>query len=254
MSFPQAISQVFKNYANFNGRARRSEYWWFLLFSIMIEGLIWILAVIFGGRTIYGTLNALSFVLIASGVYALVTFLPSLAVFCRRLHDIGKPGTYILFGLLPVVGEILLLVWAFQDGQPWTNQYGPDPKNRGLASFSPAYSSWGTSPMISERMSFTPSTQSFPPSGKTCQHCGASVKREAVFCGNCGKDLRDFSGEDTGKAFSDFPSKKVCSYCGNPVAPNYIFCDSCGKRIINSNASIGIRDYGFTALTDMDID
>ena len=114
MSFGQAVSNCFTNYANFSGRARRSEYWYFTLFHFLINfavGLLRIPAV--------------------SSLVALALFIPSLAVGVRRLHDIGKSGWYILIALVPLVGAILLLVWECRDSDPGSNLYGPNPKGYG---------------------------------------------------------------------------------------------------------------------------
>ena len=67
--------------------------------------------------------------LIIYTLYGLVCLIPALAVGVRRLHDINKSGWNILIGLIPLVGSIILIVWAFTDGDRFTNQYGDDPKN-----------------------------------------------------------------------------------------------------------------------------
>ena len=121
MSFKQAVSSVFHNYANFSGRARRSEYWYFVLFNLIVGVVLGIIDAILGGDTLL--------VSVISGVYSLAVLVPSLAVCWRRLHDIGKSGANILWGCIPLVGVILLIVWYAKDTQPGENQYGPDPKN-----------------------------------------------------------------------------------------------------------------------------
>lgn len=136
MGFMEAVKHVFQNYANFNGRARRSEYWYFTLFNSMVMTVGYALGVALGlgglasmGDSSYnagitaGTL--VGFLLI---IYSLGSFIPSLAVTCRRLHDVGKSGAYILFLLVPMVGTIMLLIWELQDSMPGANQYGPYPK------------------------------------------------------------------------------------------------------------------------------
>ncbi len=117
---------VFNNYANFKGRARRSEYWFFVLgnFCLIIP---------FYAVTFFGVLNHNSLLSFGGGlVYlgvALLTFIPSLAVIVRRLHDINKSGWNYFWGLIPLVGAILLLVWLFTEGNRFDNNYGPDPKD-----------------------------------------------------------------------------------------------------------------------------
>lgn len=116
MSFVDAIKSVFTQYVGFTGRARRSEYWYFYLFNIIVTCVLSIL-----GRA------AQPFVYISS-IYSLAVLLPGIAVGVRRLHDIGKSGWFFLFNLIPIVGQILLIVWFCQDSQPGENAYGPNPK------------------------------------------------------------------------------------------------------------------------------
>jgi uncharacterized membrane protein YhaH (DUF805 family) len=123
---------VFDNYANFNGRARRSEFWWFRLCSgllLLIPYIIVIMASVNNFetnedlRTISTGLSASMSILV---LCALLLLIPSLAVAVRRLHDTGKSGWMLLLGIIPF-GGIALLVFYFQDGNRFTNQYGPDP-------------------------------------------------------------------------------------------------------------------------------
>ncbi|QMU73208.1 DUF805 domain-containing protein [Streptacidiphilus sp. P02-A3a] len=106
---------VLKNYAGFRGRARRREHWTFLLVHVVI------LLAVFG----IGVAVAVPFL---SSLYALVVLLPLLALCSRRLHDTGRSAGWIFIGLLPVIGQIVLLVFYAQDSQPGVNQYGPNPK------------------------------------------------------------------------------------------------------------------------------
>jgi uncharacterized membrane protein YhaH (DUF805 family) len=108
--------KVLKNYVVFQGRARRKEYWMFCLFSLIVTIVLAIL------QTIAGMPSVLT------GLYSLVTLLPSLAVAVRRLHDTGRSAWWILIGLIPLVGGIILLVFTCQDSQENDNQYGPNPK------------------------------------------------------------------------------------------------------------------------------
>ena len=118
MGFSEAVASVFKNYANFKGRARRSEYWFFVLFNMIASGLL----------TGISTASENSVFLILSGIYSLAVIIPTLAVIWRRLHDIGKSGASYFVALIPLVGAIILLVWLCKDSQPGDNQYGPNPK------------------------------------------------------------------------------------------------------------------------------
>ena len=120
MSFGEAISTCFSKYATFSGRARRSEYWYFTLFNLILSGVVSIFKI-----------------QILVTLVSLALLLPGLGVGVRRLHDIGKSGWYLLIGLIPVVGAILLIVWYCRDSDPGSNAYGPNPKgNAGAGSFS----------------------------------------------------------------------------------------------------------------------
>ena len=115
--------QALKKYATFEGRARRKEYWFFALFNFLA---ILILGFIDG---MAGTFSQEAEMGLFSGVYWLAIILPSIAVGVRRLHDIGKSGWWLLIGLIPLVGAIVLLVFAVFDSQRGDNQYGPNPKD-----------------------------------------------------------------------------------------------------------------------------
>ncbi len=107
MNFGQAISACLSKYATFTGRARRSEYWWFFLFEFLVMA---------AASTINDKL---------SGLVSLALLLPALAVGARRLHDIGKSGWWLLLSLVPVIGWIVLLVWAVQKSDRDANAFGP---------------------------------------------------------------------------------------------------------------------------------
>lgn len=117
-----------RKYAQFNGRARRAEYWQFTLLVVVIA----IVAAIAAGSVFHG----LSPDDLQAIVYAIVLVpfgIPSLAVSVRRLHDIDRSGWWMLVGLLPFVGGVAGFVAGIIDGTPGPNKYGPDPKGRGVA-------------------------------------------------------------------------------------------------------------------------
>lgn len=114
--------KVLKNYFNFSGRARRKEYWMFFLFNMLFIILAMILDNLLG-LTIEPAMYGWIYV-----IYALAVLFPSWAVVVRRLHDIGKSGWWILIGLIPIVGGIILLVWFCTEGDAGENEYGLDPK------------------------------------------------------------------------------------------------------------------------------
>ena len=124
MSFSESIQSVLSQYATFSGRARRSEYWYFVLFNILIGIVFGALIGLVGGQA--SALGSLLTTL--ESLISLALLIPSLAAIWRRLHDIGKSGATFFFILIPLVGWILLLIWLCQDSQPGENQYGPNPK------------------------------------------------------------------------------------------------------------------------------
>jgi len=117
---------VFENYANFSGRARRAEYWYFVLGQICVALPLYLISM--AGMMNGG--SALSIVGFAIyGLFILGTLIPTLAVSVRRLHDTNKSGWYYFIALIPAIGSIILLVWFLTDGDRFRNNYGEDPKN-----------------------------------------------------------------------------------------------------------------------------
>jgi uncharacterized membrane protein YhaH (DUF805 family) len=115
---------VLQKYTVFSGRARRKEYWMFVLVNFFI--IIALEIVMF----ILGSMDD-NLMLIGSGLlslYGLYIFLPTLAVAVRRLHDVGKSGWWYFIALVPFIGGIWLLILFASDSQPGENQYGPNPK------------------------------------------------------------------------------------------------------------------------------
>jgi len=116
MSFADAIRTcLMLKYADFSGRARRSEYWWFFLFNVLLS----IVVNVIGSAIHFGLLSYL---------VSLALLLPGVGVAVRRLHDTGKSGWWLLIGLIPVVGAIILLVYFVTDSNAAGAKYGPAPK------------------------------------------------------------------------------------------------------------------------------
>jgi uncharacterized membrane protein YhaH (DUF805 family) len=115
MTFFEAIASGFSNYVNFSGRAVRSEYWYWFLFSLICGIVTVILDVVLFPDNALSPLNAL---------FNLFTFLPSLAVGARRLHDIDRTGWWLLI-MLTIIGLIVLIVWFCQKSDPGPNRFGP---------------------------------------------------------------------------------------------------------------------------------
>jgi len=121
--------KVLKNYATFSGRARRSEFWFFFLFNkIFVFVAICIAAILAFTLDSSHVLDIFGFTYIILAIYALAVFIPFLAVTVRRLHDVGKSGWMFFIVLLPIFGQIWLLVLLFTDSQTGRNKWGENPK------------------------------------------------------------------------------------------------------------------------------
>lgn len=125
MGFVDAVKSVLvENYANFSGRARRSEYWYFVLFNVLLN-------IVMLGLIFIGPQPEFS---ILSGLVGLALIIPGLAVVVRRFHDIGKSGwnlAWVLLSIIPIAGlvvAILFLIWFCRDSQPGENKWGANPK------------------------------------------------------------------------------------------------------------------------------
>lgn len=119
MTFQDSVKSVFRNYATFGGRAARSEYWWFMLFSFIVSAILGVIeGPRMGGMHGGGTLQA---------VWSLAVLIPSLAVGARRLHDTDRSGWWLLLCLIPVVGLIVLIWWFATPGTRGENRFGADP-------------------------------------------------------------------------------------------------------------------------------
>lgn len=115
--------KAFKRYVDFSGRARRREYWFFILFYLLISFVLGIL------DSIMGTFSQEAGMGFLGTLFALASFLPGLAVSVRRLHDTNRSGWWMLIGLVPLVGAIVLLVFFCQDSKE-NNGFGQNPKLR----------------------------------------------------------------------------------------------------------------------------
>jgi uncharacterized membrane protein YhaH (DUF805 family) len=122
---------VLKKYADFNGRARRKEYWMFQLFNMLAYLVLSLIggvlaALLSGGSSDVAAMPAIAFAL--PGLYLLAMIVPTIAVTVRRFHDQDKSGAFVLLGLIPSAGGIILLVFMCLDGTPGPNRFGHSPK------------------------------------------------------------------------------------------------------------------------------
>jgi len=115
-SFGSSVALCFNRYTQFDGRAPRAEYWYFVLFMVLVEiGAAILDGALFNGNPIFYTIAILVFLL------------PGLAVAVRRLHDRDQSGWWVCLALIPLIGSIILLVWFVSPGTRGPNRFGPDP-------------------------------------------------------------------------------------------------------------------------------
>ncbi|GAA5078006.1 DUF805 domain-containing protein [Roseibacterium beibuensis] len=122
MDFMTAVKTVLGKYATFSGRAQRSEFWWFYLFSLIVSAVLQMV-----DRALFGTLVGGQDVDILAPLFRLAILLPGLAVGARRLHDTDRSGWWLLIALIPIVGFLVLLYFFVQRGTAGPNQHGADP-------------------------------------------------------------------------------------------------------------------------------
>ena len=117
MDFQTSIKTCFSKYADFSGRALRSEFWWFVVFSLLGGIITVIIDVMILGYSIesYGPVNI---------IFTVVLILPGIAVTARRLHDINKSGWWQLIELT-IIGILLIIIWNATEGEKKKNKYGP---------------------------------------------------------------------------------------------------------------------------------
>jgi uncharacterized membrane protein YhaH (DUF805 family) len=117
MDFMTSVRTCLNKYAVFSGRARRSEYWWFVLFNLVVNIVLSLVDLV-----IFGSGSS-----VLSLIFGLAVLIPGIAVSVRRLHDLGKSGWWLLIALVPLIGAVLLIWWFSQAGTSGDNEYGPDP-------------------------------------------------------------------------------------------------------------------------------
>ena len=115
--------EALRKYAVFSGRSRRKEYWFFVLFVVIIS------IVLTSIDGLIGAYDRSTGAGLLSTIFSLAILIPSISVSVRRLHDIDRTGWWVLISLVPLVGWIVLLVFHVQDSTPGANRYGPNPKS-----------------------------------------------------------------------------------------------------------------------------
>lgn len=135
MNMMEAVRTVYSKYVTFSGRASRSELWWFVLFYFIVYMVLgFVDSMLFGTVQESGSLTGGDYSFssstttpILSGIFALASMLPSIAVTVRRMHDINRSGWWVLISFIPLVGTIILIVWCATGGDRGENRFGPDP-------------------------------------------------------------------------------------------------------------------------------
>lgn len=123
MGFADAVRSVLGKYATFEGRASRSEFWYFVLFLVIVNIILNIVDISVLGTTMHTEQGDIG---IISSLFSLAMLLPNLAVAARRLHDVGRTGWWLLL-VLTGIGALVLLFWYVSRGQDGPNDYGPVP-------------------------------------------------------------------------------------------------------------------------------
>jgi len=119
MTFTESVKSCLNGYVKFDGRAPRSECWWFGVFNFLID--IVAICIDISASTIYEKSE------LVSTLVALAFLLPNLAVCVRRLHDLNKSGWWVLLFFIPIIGPIVLIIWFVMRGTVGTNNFGEDP-------------------------------------------------------------------------------------------------------------------------------
>jgi len=179
---------VWKKYAEFDGRARRQEYWMFILFNllaILALGAVGAIGIAISQK--FGVILFFPFTL-----YWLAAIIPAIAVTVRRFHDTGRSGWLLLLfvglGIIPLVGlisAIVQIVFLCQDSVPGTNEYGPNPKFPNMAG--PAFTGYAPYPSTG-LYAQPPSAPVFAGGSQpaACKSCGAMLNEASQFCSSCG--------------------------------------------------------------------
>ena len=128
MSFGEAVRSGFDNYVNFNGRASRSAYWWWVLFGLLVSLAARVLDGLVGSNIVRYNQYGMAIGIISSLV-GLALLLPSISVLVRRLHDTNRSGWWYWIAIIPIIGWLVLLFFLVGPGTPGNNRFGPPPSD-----------------------------------------------------------------------------------------------------------------------------
>jgi uncharacterized membrane protein YhaH (DUF805 family) len=120
VTFSEAVKSGFDHYATFSGRASRPAYWWWVLFVIVVSIVASMIDAAIGTWGVF------------TGLAGLALLLPNISVSIRRLHDTNRTGWWILIGLIPLIGFIVLLIFYLEQGDEGENEYGPPPADKAI--------------------------------------------------------------------------------------------------------------------------
>ena len=201
----QFYIQALKNYAYFDGRSRRLEFWAFTLFNMVVASIFLVF------DHIAGTYNPDTPMGLFNTVYGVLVFIPSLAVSVRRLHDVGYSGWMVLLALIPIIGWIWFIITAATEGQNYSNDYGPNPKDHSQKDTQLNQPEEKFDSLNSKRSVNHEENPEFQ-----CKQCKQRVVREDKFCWNCGNDFRT----------------RICPNCKSEVTRKANFCSKCGDKLM----------------------
>lgn len=122
------LDTVKNRFADFKGRSTRSEYWYFVLFALLISIVLRVIDTFMINPMMGMTPEEATKGGILITVFALAMLLPQIGVGVRRLHDVGMSGWWYLIALVPIIGALILIFFFVKDSQPGENMYGPNPK------------------------------------------------------------------------------------------------------------------------------
>ena len=207
---------------SFSGRVNRKEYGVFYLIMLI---LMFVLAYIDGLTGLYITTMS-NQVGIISTIFTLVVFLPAYSMITKRLHDIGKSGSWSLLLMAPLVGTIFLFVLFLKKGDPGINQYGPPSGwNAERSNDIPPTVPLAQSVQQPIQVETAAEASPLPP---TCKHCGKPLLLDAGFCSYCGNKVEV---EEPAEEPEPIKATPICVQCGRELLEEAEFCPYCGNKV-----------------------